>query len=120
LSSFSAVEPSYDASQLLKGALDLVVLAVLANEENYGYEVARRVWAGGLADVREASIYGTLNRLYRAGLLTSRMAPSAAGPDRKYYGLSARGHDYLDDGRQQWKSTRNAIDHMLDSAEGLR
>jgi len=109
---------NYDASQLLKGALDLVVLAVLADEENYGYEVARRVWAGGLADVREASIYGTLTRLYRAGLLTSRMAPSATGPDRKYYGLSAPGHAYLDDGRKQWESTRNAIDHLLDPSTG--
>jgi PadR family transcriptional regulator PadR len=109
-----ATEPAFDASQLLKGALDLVALAVLADEENYGYEVARRVWAGGLVDVREASIYGTLNRLYRAGLLTSRVVPSAAGPHRKYYGLSAQGRAYLDDGRQQWKSTRTAIDHLLE------
>jgi PadR family transcriptional regulator PadR len=112
----------YDASQLLKGALDLVVLAVVADDENYGYEVARRVWAGGLVDVREASIYGTLNRLYRAGLLTSRMAASATGPARKYYGLSVQGREYLADGRQQWKTTRNAIDHLLEptSAEGPR
>jgi PadR family transcriptional regulator PadR len=114
--------PSFDASQLLKGALDLVTLAVLAEEESYGYEVARRVWTGGLPDVREASVYGTLNRLYRAGLLTSRMAPSVSGPDRKYYGLSPQGREYLDDGRQQWKSTRNAIDQLLDPspAEGSR
>jgi PadR family transcriptional regulator PadR len=110
--------PGFDASQLLKGALDLVVLAVVAEEENYGYEVARRIWAGGLGDVREASIYGTLTRLYRAGLLSSRMAPSATGPDRKYYGLSAPGRAYLDDGRKQWDTTRNAIDHLLEPSAG--
>jgi hypothetical protein len=33
--------PEFDGSQLLKGALDLVVLAAVAGEENYGYEVAR-------------------------------------------------------------------------------
>ena len=104
----------FDASQLLKGALDLVVLAVLAEEENYGYEVARRVWAGGLGDVREASVYGTLNRLFRAGLLSARVAGSAAGPSRKYYDLSVQGHEYLAAGRQQWKATRTAIDHLLD------
>jgi PadR family transcriptional regulator PadR len=115
-------EPRFDASQLLKGALDLVTLAVVAEEENYGYEVARRVWTGGLPDVREASIYGTLNRLYRAGLLTSRMAASDSGPDRKYYGLSPQGREYLDNGRQQWRTTRNAIDHLLEPslAEGPR
>lgn len=112
----------FDASQLLKGALDLVVLAVLAEEDNYGYEVARRVWAGGLVDVREASVYGTLNRLYRGGLLTSQVTASAAGPPRRYYGLSAPGRTYLGDGRQQWKVTRTAIDQFLDhiSMEGSR
>jgi PadR family transcriptional regulator PadR len=106
--------PEFDGSQLLKGALDLVVLAAVAGEENYGYEVARRIWAGGLVDVREASVYGTLNRLYRAGLLTARVVASAAGPPRKYYGLSVQGRSYLAAGRQQWTTTRTAIDHLLD------
>ena len=106
-------EATFDASQLLKGALDLAVLAVLAHEENYGYEVARRVWASGLADVREASVYGTLNRLFRGGLLTTRVAGSAAGPPRRYYGLSPQGRCYLAEGRQHWRATRTAIDSLL-------
>jgi PadR family transcriptional regulator PadR len=104
----------FDASQLLKGALDLVVLAILANEESYGYEVAREAWASGLSDVREASIYGTLNRLFRAGLLTTRVEASATGPHRRYYGLSPNGWAYLADGHQQWKATSTAIDQLLD------
>jgi PadR family transcriptional regulator PadR len=110
------VEPAFDASQLLKGALDLVVLAVLDREENYGYEIARRIWADGLADVREASVYGTLSRLFRSGLLTARVVASAAGPDRKYYGMSPQGRAYLTDGRQRWAATRTAIDALLDHA----
>lgn len=115
-------ETGFDASQLLKGALDLVVLAVLAAEEDYGYEVARRVWAGGLVDVREASVYGTLSRLFRAGLLTARVEASASGPHRKYYGLSPAGHAHLAEGRQHWKTTHTAIDALLDTAgpEGPR
>lgn len=70
----------FNASQLLKGGLDLAVLAVLTDGEDYGYGIARRIWAAGLGDVREASVYGTLNRLFRAGLLRTRMEPSAAGP----------------------------------------
>lgn len=108
----------FDPSQLLKGTLDLAVLAVLADGESYGYEVARRVWAGGLADVREASIYGTLSRLFRAGLLSARIEASAAGPHRKYYGLTADGRAYLADGRQHWKRTSGAIDHLLDPQTG--
>jgi DNA-binding PadR family transcriptional regulator len=47
------------------------------------------------------------------------MAASATGPARKYYGLSQQGREYLADGRQQWKSTRTAIDHLLEG-EGPR
>lgn len=104
---------AFDGSQLLRGALDLVVLAVLEQHESYGYEVVRRVWSGGLVDVREASVYGTLTRLFRAGLLTARVEPSDSGPHRKYYALSLTGQGYLADGRQQWKSTSSAVDDLL-------
>lgn len=103
----------FDGSQLLRGALDLVVLGVLERQESYGYEVARHVWAGGLVDVREASVYGTLTRLFRAGLLTARIEPSAGGPHRKYYALSAAGRVYLGQGREQWKALSTAVDDLL-------
>jgi len=108
----------FDASQLLKGSLDLAVLAVLADGEDYGYGIARRIWDAGLADVREASVYGTLNRLFRAGLLVTRVEPSANGPHRKYYALSSAGAAYLADGRLAWTTTTTAIDHLLGSATG--
>ena len=107
-------EGSFDASQLLKGTLDLAVLAVLSRQESYGYDVARQVWSAGLADVREASVYGTLSRLFRAGVLTARIEASTAGPHRKYYGLTAAGRDYLADGRRDWQRTRAALDELLD------
>ena len=105
--------PAFDGSQLLRGALDLVVLAALERQEAYGYDVVRQLWAAGLTDVREASVYGTLTRLFKAGLLASRVEASASGPHRKYYALSHPGQTYLDDGRQQWKTTSAAIEHLL-------
>lgn len=60
-----------DTTQLVKGVLDLAVLAVVADEDGYGYDVVRRLRAAGLEDVGDASVYGTLRRLYAAGALTS-------------------------------------------------
>lgn len=112
----------FDATQLLKGALDLAVLAVIAGHDTYGYDIARRIWASGLGDVREASVYGALNRLFRAGLLTTRVEASPAGPQRKYYGLTDDGMAYLQDGRACWQTTSTAIDTLLNdtsiTAEG--
>ena len=59
-----------EISQLLKGVLDLAVLAVLREEDGYGYDVLRRLRSAGLDEVGDASVYGTLRRLYKAGLLT--------------------------------------------------
>ena len=84
-----------DTSQMLRGALDLVVLAVLADEDGYGYDVLRRLRDAGLAEVGDASVYGTLRRLSKSGLLLSYTAPSAEGPDRRYYGPTPAGRAEL-------------------------
>ena len=84
-----------DTSQLLKGVLDLAVLAVLRDADGYGYDVLRRLRAAGLEDVADASVYGTLRRLFAAGALTSYVQPSEEGPHRKYYGLNKTGRELL-------------------------
>jgi PadR family transcriptional regulator PadR len=100
-------------SQLLKGVLDLVVLAVLDREDSYGYEVVRALRTAGLGEVGEASVYGTLRRLFRAGLLSSHVVASEEGPHRKYYGLTAEGRIRLADARAQWEQFHRAVDTLL-------
>src|SRR2546430_14542573 len=85
-----------DPTQLLKGVLDLAVLAVLAESDSYGYDVVRRLRENGLDHVGDASVYRTLRRLYQAGALNSDVVPSAEGPHRKDYGLHNRGRKGLD------------------------
>ena len=53
-----------DTTQLLKGVLDLTVLGVVDDEDGYGYDIVRRPRDRGLDDVGDASVYGTLRRLY--------------------------------------------------------
>ena len=64
-----------DTTQLVKGVLDLAVLAVVADEDGYGYDVVRRLRAAGLEDVGDASVYGTLRRLYAAQGAVDRRVP---------------------------------------------
>jgi hypothetical protein len=67
-----------DTSQLLRGTLDAAVLAVVAERDGYGYDVLRRLRAAGLSEVGDASVYGTLRRLYGGGALTSYGATTAS------------------------------------------
>jgi PadR family transcriptional regulator, regulatory protein PadR len=91
-----------DTTQLLKGVLDVAVLAAVQDEDGYGYDIVRRLRAAGLDEVGEASVYGTLRRLYGAGALTSYVVPSDGGPHRKYYGINAEGERMLSDQRADW------------------
>ena len=104
-----------DATQLLKGVLDVAVLAVVEQEDGYGYDVVRRLRAGGLEEVGDASVYGTLRRLYTAGALTSYVVPSEEGPHRKYYGINDQGKEMLAEQRPSWSEFALTMSALLDS-----
>lgn len=101
-----------ETTQLLKGVLDLAVLAVLADDDGYGYDVVRRLRDTGLDEVGEASVYGTLRRLFQAGALTSYVVPSDEGPHRKYYGLNETGRERLTQFTATWRSFADVLDRL--------
>ncbi|MGL5828285.1 MAG: PadR family transcriptional regulator [Angustibacter sp.] len=103
-----------DTTQLLKGVLDLAVLAVVQHEDGYGYDVVRRLRAKGLSEIGEASVYGTLRRLYAGGALTSYVVPSEAGPHRKYYGINPQGRAQLAEQSAIWGSFAQTMQHLLE------
>ncbi|GLW07576.1 PadR family transcriptional regulator [Microtetraspora sp. NBRC 13810] len=98
---------------MLKGVLDVAVLAVLNERDSYGYDVVRRLREAGLEDVGDASVYGTLRRLFKAGALTSYVVPSDEGPYRKYYGLNDNGRDLLATSAKTWSAFAETMDHLL-------
>ena len=108
-----AMQPVADNSQLLKGVLDLAVLAVLATHDSYGYDVVRRLRDSGLNEVGDASVYGTLRRLFEAGALNTYVVASDEGPHRKYYGLNDRGRRALSDSTKSWTALTTALNQLL-------
>ena len=104
-----------DTTQLLKGVLDLAVLAVVRNEDGYGYDIVRRLRAAGLDDVGDASVYGTLRRLFQTGALSSYVVPSEEGPNRKYYALTPAGRALLERGTKTWTHFAETLDGLLAS-----
>ncbi|GAA1976390.1 MULTISPECIES: PadR family transcriptional regulator [Amycolatopsis] len=105
-----------EISQLLKGVLDLAVLAVLREDDGYGYDVLRRLRQAGLDEVGDASVYGTLRRLYKGGLLTSYVVPSEEGPHRKYYSMNELGRRRLAESGNTWRTFAKTMDNLLGEA----
>ncbi len=102
-----------DTTQLLKGVLDLAVLAVVREDDAYGYAILRRLRDAGLEDVGDASVYGTLRRLFAAGALSSYVVPSEEGPHRKYYALTPLGTDLLERGSKSWRQFADTLDRLV-------
>ncbi len=106
-----------DSTQLLKGVLDVAVLAVIEHEDGYGYDIVRRLKQAGLEDVGDASVYGTLRRLFSAGALNSYVVASEDGPHRKYYGINETGTQMLAEQRKSWLTFSTTMTTLLETSK---
>jgi PadR family transcriptional regulator PadR len=102
-----------DSTQVMKGLLDTATLAALGTSPTHGYDLVRRLHASGLIEVAEASVYGTLRRLFRSGYLSAEVRESNAGPPRKIYALNEKGRRQLRSSRTSWVDVRKAMDDLL-------
>jgi PadR family transcriptional regulator PadR len=78
-------------------------------------DVVRRLRSAGLQDIGDASVYGTLRRLYSAGALTSYVVPSDGGPHRKYYGINPQGRAMLNEQRVSWTAFADTMNGLLET-----
>ncbi len=79
-------------------------------------EAMRRLRAAGLEDVGDASVYGTLRRLFQGGFLTTYVVPSEEGPHRKYYSLNDPGRLRLAESGKTWQSFASTMNVLLGEA----
>ena len=100
-------------SQLLKGILDGCVLAVIEKETVYGYELSEKLQKAGLKDVSEGTIYPVLLRLQKNEYIVGEMRPSESGPNRKYYSLTDKGKEALEEIRTEWELLASPITTLL-------
>jgi PadR family transcriptional regulator PadR len=99
---------------LLRGHLDRLLLAVLADAPGHGYDLGRRLTerSGGELAVPEGSLYPALHRLERGGLVTSAWSDEE-GRRRRVYRLSGAGRREVTRSRAQWRSFSAAVDRVL-------
>ncbi|MFW7414212.1 PadR family transcriptional regulator [Demequina sp. SO4-18] len=89
-------------TEMLKGTLEGIVLAILAVNSAYGYEITARLREQGFTDIAEGTVYALLVRVEQRGLVDVDKVPSEKGPPRKVYSLNARGAEYLEDFWRTW------------------
>jgi transcriptional regulator len=97
--------------EMLKGHLDMIVLAALADGPAHGYAVIQEIHrrSGGAFDLPEGTIYPALHRLEQSGLLNSRWTAGESGRQRRVYSLTRSGRRALADQRAVWQRFKDAI-----------
>ncbi|HEX6329125.1 MAG TPA: PadR family transcriptional regulator [Jiangellaceae bacterium] len=99
-------------TEMLKGALEGIVLAILAVRSAYGYEITARLREQGFVDIAEGTIYALLVRIEQRGLVDVEKVPSEKGPPRKVYTLNAAGHAQLDEFWRTWSFLAERIEQL--------
>jgi transcriptional regulator len=101
--------------EMLKGHLDMILLAALATGPAHGYAVIQEIHrrSGGAFELPEGTIYPALHRLEQAGFLGSRWTTADSGRQRRVYSLTKRGARALSEHRAVWHRFSDAIGGLL-------
>ena len=102
------------ASDRLRGHVDVLLLSVLEREDAHGYRLAEalRERSDGAFDLPEGTIYPSLYRLERGGLVSSKWE-RVDGRRRRVYRLSRRGNEELARHRADWRDFARAMEAVL-------
>ena len=98
-----------------------IVLAILADEDSYGYAILQRVreLSGGRMEWTDGMLYPLLHRLHRLGYVTTDWRTPPGGRSRKYYAITGEGRAALADQQQQWVTVTRALQDVWPGSVGV-
>ncbi|KAF2412901.1 PadR family transcriptional regulator [Microbacterium sp. B35-04] len=99
-------------TEMLKGTLEGIVLAILSGRSAYGYEITSWLRDQGFSDIAEGTVYALLVRVEQRGLVDVEKVPSEKGPPRKVYSLNAQGRDQLAEFWRTWTFLAERIEQL--------
>ncbi|MFI6920123.1 PadR family transcriptional regulator [Nonomuraea spiralis] len=104
-------------TEMLKGTLEGIVLAILSGRPAYGYEITAWLRERGFSDIAEGTVYALLVRIEQRGFVDVRKVPSEKGPPRKVYSLNAQGRAYLDEFWRNWSFLAERLEQLREGGK---
>ncbi|HUQ23925.1 MAG TPA: PadR family transcriptional regulator [Gaiellaceae bacterium] len=98
-----------------------LVLAILAEDESYGYAILKRVRAlsGGELEWTDGMLYPLLHRLRRLGYVTTEWRAPLDGRRRQYYMITDDGRAALSEQQRQWLAVTRALNGVWPGSGAL-
>lgn len=104
------------SSDLIRGNIDTIILRVLCDGDNYGYEIIKSISknSNGQYELKEPTLYSSLKRLESQKLIESYWGDESQGGRRKYYRLTKDGVDNYEKSVTAWKVAKSLIDKLIE------
>ena len=102
-------------SSLISGYIDAILLKVISLEDCYGYSISKTIaeMTGNACEIKEATLYSGLRRLESEQLISSFWGSESQGGRRKYYTLTQKGGESLEENIAKWEMTKKLVDGIL-------
>lgn len=103
------------SSDLIRGHIDTIILCVLINGDNYGYEIIKAILqnSGGEYELKEPSLYTSLKRLEKQDYIQSYWGNESQGGRRKYYKITDSGKKVYTEALIAWEKAKKIIDRLI-------
>ena len=107
--------PPRPQTDALRGSLDLLILKTLSLAPMHGWGINQRVQqiSKGVLEVNQGSLYPALQRLEKAGLVTSDWDTTDNNRRARYYRLTATGQRALGDELDNWRRFAAGLEAVL-------
>ncbi|WP_025026068.1 PadR family transcriptional regulator [Caldalkalibacillus mannanilyticus] len=104
---------------LIRGNIDTIILRVLSEGDNYGYEIIKAIskYSNGNYELKETSLYSSLKRLESQELIESYWGDESQGGRRKYYKVTPEGMETYRKNLDAWRTAKVLIDQLIERKE---
>ncbi|UVI30490.1 PadR family transcriptional regulator [Paenibacillus spongiae] len=102
-------------TEMLKGTVDLLILSIIQESDNYGYEISKAIKdrTSGAFELQEATLYLSLKRLEKQHAVASYWGDQTHGGRRKYYSITDEGRLLLNKYIQDWQHTSRIVNRFI-------
>jgi DNA-binding PadR family transcriptional regulator len=104
--------------QLLKGLIDPIILSIVDRLPMYGYQIVKELEqiTGGYLKLKSGTIYPSLIRLQKNGLVESNWKQVTEGRGRRYYQITEKGRQFLASRSVEWQHFCAVISRLMKNA----
>ncbi|ATW23507.1 PadR family transcriptional regulator [Candidatus Formimonas warabiya] len=101
--------------EMLKGTVDILILSVLLEKDNYGYEISKTIKekSDDSFEILEATMYLALKRLEKQKAIEAYWGDETGGGRRRYFRITDFGKEQLDKSISDWKQTVQLVDKFI-------